>query len=273
MQKIILSIVCLLIFVFSIGGVSATWEYALNDAYSMEYDMGLSMNGFDYSDPGIDMPEGEVSLLERLRQILNREYTTDKITDSREYLLTETILVSWEPYAAPYVGSMDPNYTEQMNELFGDIVQLAGVSFILKSQDLNWDGYPEIALYSTSDPLDYTKDHYAYVGVYVSVFTPVFAPDGSIVRYDLVCDSLYGHCTEINYHGDSDIPSFTTDSWRESLYYWHGADYLPLPEEQRHMYDVYHSCHYNYEGAPWPSWIDLTGRTVSEVLVEYFWPA
>ena len=49
MQKIILPIICLLIFALSIGGVSATWEYALNDAYSTEYDMGLSMNGFDYS--------------------------------------------------------------------------------------------------------------------------------------------------------------------------------------------------------------------------------
>ena len=262
-------LLCLLM-ILSVGGVYAVWQYASGGVNPEQKDILLSLNEFDYTEPEIPMPDGEISLLERLRQILNREYTTDNITDSREYLLNETILVEWEPYAAPYVGSMDPDYQTQMDELFGDIVQPAGISFILKSQDLNWDGYPEIALYSTSDPLDWTADHYAYVGVYLSVFTPIIDTDGTVIRYDLLCDSIYGHCTEINYHGTSTIPSFTTDSWKDSLYYWHGADYVPLPEHARHTYEIYHSCHYMYDGAPYPMWIDLTGQTASQRLADAF---
>ena len=71
------------------------------------------------------------------------------VMDSRDYLINETIQVRWDPYATPYVGSMDKNYSEQIAALFKDVLVDTSVSFILKNQDLNWDGYNEISLYST----------------------------------------------------------------------------------------------------------------------------
>ena len=154
----LMAALCLLLCFASVGGVFATWNYARGPA-SGHYAINVGVNPFDYTPP---MPDKEKSLLERLDDVLNQRYSTDIVIDSRDYLLTETIKVAWDDgdmYFSPYVGSMDTDedLVFHMDALFGDVLDASTVSFILKSQDLNWDGYKEIALYSTSDPLDSTN--------------------------------------------------------------------------------------------------------------------
>ena len=103
-----------------------------------------------------EMPDDEVSLIQRLSDILNNHYKTNVVQNSRDYLLNETIqVISWNGW--PYVGSMDTDYEVQLDNLFGDVLIDTTVSFILKNEDINWDGYNEIALYSTSDALDCSR--------------------------------------------------------------------------------------------------------------------
>ena len=120
-----LAFIMCLVLVFSVGGVYATWSYSILPPQSTQIDLSLGLNNFDYQP---DMPEGEVSIIERMEKILNQEYTTDIVIDSRDYLINETIRVEWDPGAAPYVGSMDPDFAFQINELFGDIINLNEVS-------------------------------------------------------------------------------------------------------------------------------------------------
>ena len=173
----------------------------------------------DYFPEG--MPDDEVSLIQRLSDVLNNKYKTDVVTHSRRYLLEETIkVISWNGY--PYVGSMDTDYATQLDNLFGDVLLDTTVSFILKSEDLNGDGYHEIALYSTSDTLDCT-DEWAGNGVvcvYVTVFTPVLDEEGSVAGYNMVCESLHGYCSEVRYTETQLIPSFSTDTWMNDIGYW-----------------------------------------------------
>ena len=270
---------CSIIILATTGGVFATWIYVSAPLIPEGPEFEISMNDF-FFEP--DMPENETSLLQRLSDILNRKYTTPNVSDARTYLLNDTIKVEWEYGGAKYVGSMDEDYAEQINELFGDIIPL-GVSFILKNQDLNWDGYNEIALYSTSDPLDssnHDEDNRMIVGVYVSVFTPVVDENYSVIGYKLVCDSLYGFCYEIYYNPDQKhLSSFSTDDWRDNVVYWNYEQdcALPMPHDAialdgvslyRHHYPSYHSKKYIYEGSTWGYtniWID--GKTVSNLLV------
>ena len=137
-----ISVVCVILMITSISCVFANWNY-LGNAEDIENSMSLQLGYFDYSVENV--PIGEVTLIERLYAILNNMYSTDLVTDSRDYLINETIQVEWEPGAPPYVGSMDLDYAFQINELFGDVIHDEHVSFILKNQDLNWDGYNEIS--------------------------------------------------------------------------------------------------------------------------------
>ena len=252
------------------GGVYSIWFYPEQAPDPIEQDVSIGLGKFNYD--AQEMPEGEVSLLERLRKILNREYTTDVVTDSRDYLLNETIKVEWSPGDPPYVGSMDDQYDNQINELFGDIMDEAGVAFILKNEDLNYDGFNEIAMYSTSDPLDWDGAHQGIVGVYLTVFTPILDEQYNVVKYELLCDSIHGYCPEVNYHSSDTRPSFSTDHWIDELSYWHYQEpYLrPLPEHARYTYENYHTHHYAYEGCPYPGWIEYTGKTAEQRLAEIF---
>lgn len=168
-----------------------------------------------------EMPDNEVNVVQRLSDILNNKYRTDTITNSRDYLINKVIqVISWS--GAPYVGSMDPSYQTQLNHLFSDILTDTTVSFILKNEDLNGDQYNEIALYSTSDPLDCT-DEWAGNGVvcvYVTVFTPVIDDQGDIIGYNMVCEALHGYCSEVRYTEEQLIPSFSTDTWMNDIGYW-----------------------------------------------------
>ena len=168
-----------------------------------------------------EMPDGEITLIQRLSDILNNKYKTPLVTNSRAYLLDETIkVVSWSGW--PYVGSMDLTYHKQLDNLFGDVLIESNVSFILKNEDLNGDGYNEIALYSTSDPLDCT-DEWAGNGVvcvYVTVFTPVIDEFGKTIGYNMVCESLHGYCSEVRYSEFELVPSFSTDTWMNDIGYW-----------------------------------------------------
>ena len=227
-----------------------------------------------------DMPGNEVSLVQRLSDILNRKYTTDIVTDSRDYLINETIQVRWSPGANPYVGSMDKNYAEQIEELFGDIINPAHLSFILKNEDLNYDGYSEIALYSTSDPLTSTSQWPSKaVCVYITVFTPVLDANKNIASYNMVCESLHGYAPEVRY-GENDLtPSFSTDHWRDNIGYmvWNDAtqtsDVYPVPEDAlsndgtkpfRQDYNSYYNYYQNvwYATTPYGNmlWQCLDGK-------------
>ena len=233
------ALLCCLLFLASIGGVFATWYYATSPSHDLSQKVTIDLLSFYYAPP---MPDVEVSLLERLSDVLNQRYTTDVVTDSRDYLLTETIKVAWNEgdiYFNPYVGSMDtdPEIVEHMNELFGDVLMESGVSFILKSQDLNWDGYKEICLYSTSDPLDSTDTNPGNpVCVYVSVFSPVLDENRNIAGYILVCDALRGFAPEVRYSENDPTPSFSTDHWADDVGYWAWTEELgsyiaPVPQD------------------------------------------
>ena len=258
----------------SIGGAYATWKYANHGPDPGKADLSIGIADFDYAPP---MPEVEVTVLNRLEAILNRQFTTDIVTDSRDYLLNETIQVAWDPGAPPYVGSMDTDYAFQIHELFGDVVDLNEVAFILKNEDLNDDGYNEIAMYSTSDPLDWYEGHMGLVGVYLTVFTPIVNEAGEVEKYVLLCDSIHGYCMEVNYHSsDSVTASFSTDHWVDELWYWHHEEpwFRPIPEEDRYDRENYHTYHYAYENCPWPGWIETyNGKTAEQRLAELTWPS
>lgn len=289
---------CSIVVLMCVGSVWATWTYYGSPVEDVLVELPAQMGEFDYTP---DMPNGEVALLERLIAILNNEYEfeNDENLTSREYLLERTILQEWEPGAPPYVGSMEVTgateadrgkYADQVNALFGDILDDEDyhVSFILKNENLigPYDGLNEIALYSTSDPLDYTLyDHtdIGVVGVYVSVLTPVVDENYNIIRYELVCDSVYGFCNEIYYNDDHpNISSFSTTDWRDNLVYWHHLyDTQPLPDDAigldgqtlyKYHYESYHARLYAYEGAPYgytKTWIDAwSAKTLSQKLNE-----
>ena len=271
----------IMIFIFSFSGVFATWLYAAEPPEDTHAEMNISIGNFDYS-PAI--PNAEVLFLRRMDDILNQNYTTETIKDARKYLIEETIKVRWEENAPPYVGSMDEDYQTQIHELFGDIIDNLDVSFILKNQDLNWDGYNEIACYSTSDPLDCCEQNYnGIVGVYLTVFTPVIDERKNIIAYEKVCDSLYGFCNEVYYNPiDHTVSSFSTDDWRDNLTYWHHIhgnqlvpdDAIGWDDETpfKYHYDSYHNGKYWYPDYPWPVLNDpnvwVEGQRASQVLAD-----
>ena len=270
MIRLVSLFMLILVALASVGGVYATWTYAYKGADDTDTQLQVGIKNFDYSP---EMPEPELTVRERLDMILNNEFVSDEVTESRDYLINDTIRVQWEAGAAPYVGSMDPDYAEQIHELFGDIIDFNEVAFILKNEDLNGDGYNEIAMYSTSDTLDWYPDHYGIVGVYLTVFTPIVNESGEIVKYVLLCDSIHGYCNEVNYHSSDTRPSFSTDHWVDELSYWHHeVPYLrPIPEEDRYDSENYHTYHYAYEGCSYPGWIEFTGKTAKQRLAEIFW--
>ena len=211
------SLMCILSVILSIGGVFAVWRY-YDDTEEAHYDLNTAINGFNYLTE--DIPDEEVTLIQRLDDILNQRYKTDIVIDSRDYLINQTIQVRWDPNAPPYVGSMDTNYAAKIDALFGDVLINTPVSFILKNQDLNWDGYSEISLYSTSDILD--SDSVwptSAVCVYLTVFTPVLDEQKNIVAYQMVCDSLHGYAPKVRYETNDPTPSFSTDHWRDDIGY------------------------------------------------------
>lgn len=226
---------CALLLLGSVGGVFATWHYA-RGMMAASQDVLVGINGFIYLPQ--EMPDGEVTLIERLSDILNQRYRTDIVIDSRDYLINETIQVRWSDYADPYVGSMDKNYAAQIDALFGDVLVDTSVSFILKNQDLNWDGYNEISLYSTSDVLKSSSEWPAgAVCVYLTVFTPVINAQKQVIGYTMVCESLHGYAPEVRYGSNDLMPSFSTDHWRNDIGYmvWNdqtnSSDVFRVPED------------------------------------------
>ena len=185
-----------------------------------------------------EMPGDEISLIQRLSDILNQKYTEENIADSRDYLINETIQVYWQPGANPYVGSMDSNFKTQIDALFGDILRTTPTTFILKNEDLNYDGYREIVMYSTSDPLNSTSEWPSKaVCVYVTVFTPALDAEKNIIGYNMVCESLHGYAPEVRYGSNDLTPSFSTDHWRDDIGYmvWNdqtsSSDIYKVPED------------------------------------------
>ncbi|MBQ5927237.1 MAG: hypothetical protein IIX01_04880 [Clostridia bacterium] len=211
------TIVYALILLLSISGVFAFWRY-YDTPVETSYALRIDINEFNYQTE--DVPQEEEALIQRLYNILNCKHETDTGMNSRDYLINETIQVRWDPYAPPYVGSMDQNYAKQIDVLFGDVLTDTPVSFILKNQDLNWDGYSEISLYSTSDLLDSTEEWpKSAVCVYLTVFTPVIDEQKNIIAYEMVCESLRGFAPKVRYGAEDLTPSFSTDHWRDDIGY------------------------------------------------------
>ena len=214
-------------------GVAGAWSFSDGAVDGRTQNIEIAVNPFVYTPE--EMPDVEVTAVQRLADILNRKYTTETVSDSLQYLLDETIQVYWsEDSNEPYVGSMDEEYEEQVQELFGDVldVQDENLAFILKNQDLNGDGRNEIAMYSTSDHLDNRTDEYTgVVCVYVTVFTPIIDSSGNVAGYKQVCESLRGYCYEIYYSPKNKVPSFSTDEWRTNVGYSNWGD-KTIPEEE-----------------------------------------
>ena len=224
--------------------------------------LSTRMQGFNYLVE--DMPEGEVTLVLRLDDILNGEFESDAVDDPLRFLLDEVITRRWSEGADPYVGSMDTELADKLAVLFGEIDH--SVSYLLKHADLNWDGYPEIALYSTSDPLDSSSEWPVnVVCVYISVFTPVLDANKNIVGYIMVCDSLHGYCPEVRYGANDLTPSFSTDHWRDDVGYYHynevtwvsdifrvPADAMNADGTKPFRYDYYaYNAYYQYGEYAW----------------------
>ena len=254
----------------SIGGVFAVWEYAEEPAQKSDKEVFIQLNEFDYTPP---MPEKEVTLLERIYALLNNLYENDIIAmdKGREYLLT-TLDKDWDtglnPALGSFAGSMDPTLEskERMDAMFGDIIDFEDpdhVSFILKSENLVGSVENEIALYSTSDPLTWTAGNWmnTVVGVYLSVYIPVLDEQGNLLGYELLCESIHGYCLEVQYMEDDYTPSFSTDHWRDELFYWHEnyPNPVAIKDEDRYKYECYHPAdgNYAYPGRTqtWLGWI------------------
>ena len=198
-------------------------ENVSTDCYILKFNFVEKFATPDEEEFPEDMPSLEVNLVQRLSDILNNKYTVAySDMTSRDYLIKETIRDSWSEWAPPYVGNMTVEYKQQVEALFGDFPIMgedAELSFILKNEDLNDDGYNEIAMYTTSDPLDSVADWggVGVVCVYVTVFTPVLDDAGEIAGYTMVCQSMRGYCYEVKYHDDYVKPSFSTDEWRDDV--------------------------------------------------------
>ena len=212
-----IALLCVLATALSVGGVFAIWSY-YDDTEAAYHNMSPELKGFNYVVE--DLPTEEVSLIERLHQILNQEYQTDIVQDSRDYLINKTIQVRWDDNAPPYVGSMDKNYATQIDALFGDIMTDTSLSFILKNQDLNWDGYSEISMYSTVDPLDSSSEWpTGAICVYLTVFAPVLDEQRNVVAYEMICEAIHGYAPKVRYGSTDTTPSFSTDHWRDDIGY------------------------------------------------------
>ena len=266
MKKRIFPTLLGLVSLLSIGGVAATWHYAENSSIISISDLvDITLSGFVYTPE--EMPDEQVTAIQRLSDILNKKYEHDGMVDSEtgetlnslDYLLEETIQVYWNnnKNGDPYVASFHENENDQQLEeaieiLFEDVLFETNVSFILKNQDLNGDGYNEIAMYSTSNPLDYDYEEAkgAYDGVvcvYVTVFTPMIDNQGKIIGYTMVCESLRGYCYEICYSQTDigkQIPSFSTDEWRSSVAYTRNNRDYELPDSAKSDYDSYNKQYY-----------------------------
>lgn len=268
----LVAFLCVLVLVASVGGVWAVWTYTVGTPEQEQSNLSVQMKGFDYTPP---MPEKEVTLLERIYALLNNLYGNDiiPIEEGRHYLLT-TLDKDWDtglnPSLGSFAGSMDPTAESKarMDAMFGDIIDFEDpdhVSFILKSEDLVGSVDNEIALYSTSDPLDWNPNHWvtSVVGVYLSVFIPILDEQGVTIGYELLCESVHGYCMEVQYMENDLTPSFSTDHWRDELYYWHENYAVPQPiiGEDRYNYECYHTSdgNYAYPGrtATWLGWINV----------------
>ena len=106
-----------LLTVSTVASVAATFNYAQSSAAPVTYEQGMNVNGFIYVPE--EMPDEEVTVLQRLSDILNRKYKTEKVQDSLSYLLDETIQVYWnnDKTQDPFVGSMDDTYEVEIDNL------------------------------------------------------------------------------------------------------------------------------------------------------------
>ena len=264
--------VCVMTILVSISGVCAAWMYAPLPPKNVDGNISIHMNDFGFVP---DMPEKEAGFLERLNDILNNKYDNDIIPEgqSKQYII-DTMNKDWgtgvNPLFGSFVGSMDPNdeSKERIDAMFGDCIDFNSsdhVSFILKSEDLVGDIADEIAVYSTSDILTWSTSSWTptVVGVYLSVFVPVRNETQEIIGYELLCDSVHGYCMEVEYIKGDNTPSFSTDHWRDELFYWHEkyADLQPIKGEDRYKYECYHpadGCYaYPNRTISWMGWIEV----------------
>ena len=254
--------------IVSVAGVNAVWTYAEQSVDELTQEHNLPVHEFVYTPE--EMPKEEVSVVQRLSDILNKLYKSDVVENSLDYLINETIQVFWgnDPNADPFVGSMDKTFAAQIAALFEDVLFETDVSFILKNQDLNGDGHNEISMYSTSDPLDNRTSSYdGIVCVYVTVFTPVLNSAGHVTGYRMVCESLRGYCSEIYYSPNNNSPSFSTDTWQTGVGYKSGSRTYELPDSAKLDFNSYNKT---YRSGNRSYSTVLTGSKLSAVLKNQF---
>ena len=270
---IVILSVCLL--AVSLGGAAATWQYAAGSVESGHADLSIQIEKFSY------VPKGEVDIIQRLYDILNRIYEVPGIDDVRAYLLAHINSTWQDGHTDPYIGNMYQEYFDaQLGILFEDVRQ-EGVNFILKNEDLNDDGYNEIALYTTSDPLDSLSEWPVnVVCVHVTVLTPFLDAQKQIAGYELVCRGLRGYTGEVRYSPEIAAESFSTDHWRTDVgyQYWDDAiggssPVLPIPDNTIGSDGVtpykYHFWSYNTSYVPAPGiwgWTVPYGDTLADCI-------
>ena len=72
----------------ALKSVNINYTTNLKDDYDIVH---INLGIFDYVETPGEVPKGEVTLIERLYAILNNLYSTDIVTNSRDYLINETI--------------------------------------------------------------------------------------------------------------------------------------------------------------------------------------
>lgn len=138
-------------------------------------------------------------------------------------------------YVGNVVGSSD-NDTNVLDELFdgnlhlmltdpdtGELVK-TNLTCMIKEEDLDGDGKPEMTIYMTPDNLSNAGIWSSISNVYIGVFTQVTDADGN-TKWEQLGD-LYHGTSQCNDY-DSNIfngfdPSINTDRWRSSQVY-HGV--------------------------------------------------
>ena len=116
-------LLCVMMFCASVSGAFATWRYAEDPA--VEAEQGLQLKLYHSIFVPEEMPSDEVAVVQRLNDILNGDYNTDKITDSLDYLINETIQVYWGGNIYAYVIRKLARGQKSLQQKFGGAISVA----------------------------------------------------------------------------------------------------------------------------------------------------
>ena len=242
-NKFGLLLFCFLIFIVTIGGVSATWVYATGAVAGIELNFDISIGSGFYASDGVnqrflEILNGGTNAENEDDDPNNNDTTTDY--EDIENKLDGTGGIGSGNWVSNTLGA-DPEDKALLDKMFTDTLEIDidndgdadKVTVFIKKQRLDGDdttgiieeggqwffaykyGY-ELALFVTSDTLDKTDadgdGDTANAIVYASVFTK---NEGSDEWYPL-CKNVKGKAPITDYATGSTngSGSFNTDSWR-----------------------------------------------------------